>query len=167
MKGTVAKKLVFPWNKTHRISEKQWERGGMMERLTKTSDKGGVAFTFDLDITCQPSEAQKILKLAEKLKAYEDAEEQGLILMLPCKVGSTVYVINSRYTKCTREKQEFDEYSCQGCEWLDCDSHKEYYIHTNKSVSLEWIVRYSKEIGKTVFLTKEEAEQVLAEMKGV
>lgn len=47
-----------------------------MERLTMTSDKGGVAFTFDLDITCKPSEAQKILKLAQKLKEYEDIEEQ-------------------------------------------------------------------------------------------
>lgn len=43
-----------------------------MERLTQTSDNGGVAFTFDLDITCQPSEAKKILRMAEKLKQYED-----------------------------------------------------------------------------------------------
>lgn len=43
-----------------------------MERLTQTSDRGGVAFTFDLDITCEPSEIKKILKLAEKLKDYED-----------------------------------------------------------------------------------------------
>lgn len=43
-----------------------------MERLTQTSDRGGVAFTFDLDITCEPSEAKKILRLAEKLKQYED-----------------------------------------------------------------------------------------------
>lgn len=31
-----------------------------MEKVTQSSDKGGVAFTFDLDITCKPSEAQKI-----------------------------------------------------------------------------------------------------------
>ena len=43
-----------------------------MERLTTTSDKGGVAFTFDLDITCEKTEIQKILKLAQRLKAYED-----------------------------------------------------------------------------------------------
>ena len=55
----------------------------MAERLTMTSDKGGVAFTFDLDITCRPSEAQKILKLAEKLKYYEDLEEQGRMVILP------------------------------------------------------------------------------------
>lgn len=102
----------------------------------------------------------------EKLKEYEDFEEQGLLLRLPCKVGGTVYLINSRYTKCTKEDQEFNEYSCQGCEWLDCDSHKEYYIHTNKSVSLEWIVRYSRDFGKTVFLTKSEAEAKLKELRG-
>ena len=60
-----------------------------MERLTQTSDRGGVALTFDLDITCEPSEIKKILKLAEKLKDYEDAEEQGLLLRLPCKEAET------------------------------------------------------------------------------
>ena len=65
-----------------------------MERLTQTSGKGGVAFTFDLDITCQPSEAKKILKLAEKLKSYEDAEEQGLLLRLPCNIGDTIYEVS-------------------------------------------------------------------------
>ena len=29
--------------------------------------------------------------LREKLKEYEDLEEQGLLLRLPCKVGDTVY----------------------------------------------------------------------------
>lgn len=47
-----------------------------MERLTQTSDRGSVAFTFDLDIACKPSEMQKILRLAEKLKEYEDLEER-------------------------------------------------------------------------------------------
>lgn len=53
-----------------------------MKRLTQTSDKGGVAFTFDLTISCEPNEAKKILKLAEKLKQYEDLEEQGRLLRL-------------------------------------------------------------------------------------
>ena len=33
------------------------QKGAVMERLTQTSNSGGVAFTFDLDITCQLSEA--------------------------------------------------------------------------------------------------------------
>lgn len=33
--------------------------------------------------------------LREKLKYYEDAEEQGLLLRLPCKIGSDVYIVPS------------------------------------------------------------------------
>lgn len=59
-----------------------------MERLTKESDKGGVALTFDLDVTCEKSEILKILKMAQKLKEYEDLEEQGKLLRLPCKADN-------------------------------------------------------------------------------
>lgn len=69
-----------------------------MERLTQTSDSGGVAFTFDLDITCRPSEAKKILNLATKLKEYEDLEEQGRLVKLPCKdVYYIIDINNLRY----------------------------------------------------------------------
>lgn len=44
----------------------------MMDRLTMTSNKGGLAFTFDLDITCEKSEILKIQKLGNRLKEYED-----------------------------------------------------------------------------------------------
>ena len=36
------------------------------------------------------------LKYYKKLAAYEDAEEQGLLLRLKCKVGDTVYHIVGR-----------------------------------------------------------------------
>lgn len=45
-----------------------------MRRLTMESDKGGLAFTFDLDISCNKSEIDKIVKLGQKLKAYEDTD---------------------------------------------------------------------------------------------
>lgn len=136
-----------------------------MERLTARNN-----FVLDNAINAYEHTADSALDRAtldflKELREYRKSEEQGLLLRLPCKEGSTVYVIKSRYTECTREQQEFDEYSCQGCEWLDCDSHKEYYIHTNKSVTLEWILRYSKDIGKTVFLATEEAEQALKRME--
>ena len=101
----------------------------------------------------------------EKLAAYEDAEEQGLLLKLPCKPKSEVFLICSRYTRCSFEDVPFEESSCIGCE-NDCDSHKEIYIHRNSSVDVEWIVRNLNKFGKTVFLTKEEAEVKLAEMEG-
>ena len=120
-----------------------------MDRLTQTSDKGGVAFTFDLYINCLPSEAEKILKVAEKLKDYEDLEEQGLLLRLPCKVGSNIYRITD---------DGVDVAVCREMTVAD----KEMYI---ESVTLcDWIS--FDEIGKSVFLTEEEAEAKLKEMEG-
>ena len=34
------------------------------------------------------------LQYYKKLAAYEDAEEQGLLLRLPCKVGDTIYEVS-------------------------------------------------------------------------
>lgn len=159
-----------------------------MERLTQTSNKGGVAFTFDLDITCERSEIKKILKVAEKLKNYEDAEEQGLLLRLPCKVGDTVYVdstilpiedmecyedidnkiplyfparvVSFRFAKknwmkiAVREKWLY--------EWIDNETGPDSdYIECEKNFTILLSM-----IGKTVFLTKSEAEAKLAEMEG-
>lgn len=124
----------------------------IMNRLTKDSEEGGVAFTFDLDITCKPSEAQKILKLANKLKHYEDLEEQGLLLKLPCKIGDMVYSITrnfiSEYMICSIEKYNEGFFFNWGCE-------KGIYINVRGFTEYD--------IGKTVFLTKEEAEQALEE----
>ena len=108
---------------------------------------------------------KKLVAELEQYKNYKDLEEQGLLLRLPCKVGCTVYCIYERYTKCSENEQEFDEYSCQGCECLECDSHKELYVQSQKAYSLDWIVSNLKRFGKTVFLTQAEAEQKLKEME--
>lgn len=100
-----------------------------------------------------------------KLKEYEDLEEQGRLIKLPCKVGDTVYCIFSRYTKCTPNNEEFDEYNCQGCEY-ECDSKKENYVQDMRAYSFDWIATNLKNFGKTVFLTKSEAEAKLKELRG-
>jgi hypothetical protein len=99
-----------------------------------------------------------------KLKEYENLEEQGLLLKLPCKVGDTVYVIDKRYTKCSLYDEEYSESSCWNCD-KECDS-KMYYVVVKRYVgTLEWIVSRLKKFGKTVFLTKEEAEQELKRLE--
>lgn len=124
-----------------------------MERLTQTSNKGGVAFTFDLDITCERSEIKKILKVAEKLKDYEDAEEQGLLLRLPCKVGDNIYIIKPYGIEeaSITGISEADDIDCFCFEiYIDPDCHE--------IIALE-------EFNDTWFLTKEEAEAKLKEME--
>ena len=124
-----------------------------MERLTQTSNKGGVAFTFDLDITCERSEIKKILKVAEKLKNYEDAEEQGLLLRLPCKVGDNIYIIKPYGIEeaSITGISEADDIDCFCFEiYIDPDCHE--------IIALE-------EFNDTWFLTKAEAEAKLKEME--
>lgn len=159
-----------------------------MERLTQTSNSGGVAFTFDLDITCQPSEARKILKLAEKLKAYEDAEEHGLLLRLPCKVGDIVYVDSAILpiadTECYEDidneiplylparivsfrfaKRNWMKIAVKAKwlhEWIDNETGPDSdYVECEKNFTILLSM-----IGKTVFLSEAEAEAKLAEMEG-
>ncbi len=108
---------------------------------------------------------QTISDVIDKLAEYEDLEERGRLIKLPCKVGDTVYCIFNRYTKCTFNNEEFDECSCQGCEY-DCDSKKENYVQEMWAYSLDWIVTNLKNFSKTVFLTKAEAETKLKELRG-
>lgn len=132
-----------------------------MERLTQTSDKGGVAFTFDLTISCEPNEAKKILKVAEKLKQYEDLEEQGLLLRLPCKVGDTIYVIENSISKMRRIISDYEVvfYS------LDFSKNYIYCTHHYGEEESESRTILIEEIGKTAFLTLAEAEAKLKEME--
>lgn len=109
-------------------------------------------------------------ELREKLKRYEDAEEQGLLLRLPCKVGDTVYVITSPFN--VFDDIEYDEnmkdevYEAYVSSVSFYESGEQYRIYSK--VTNHFIGAYFREcdFGKTVFLTGEEAEAKLAEMEG-
>lgn len=93
-------------------------------------------------------------KCAQRLKEYEDLEQQGLLLKLPCKPGDTVYEIQ----KLRKRIQPYTIIS----------------IHiSNSSILFGWELKDGKGIysnvngfcdyviGKTVFLTQAEAEDAL------
>ena len=131
----------------------------MAERLTIKAQSGLIHLVDDSE--------NGVNQAIKNLYEYETAEKDGRLVVLPCKIGSAVYLICHRYTECSKYGESFEEYSCSGCEEWDCDSRKEYYIHINQSVSLEWIVRNMRmgNFGKTVFLTKKDAEKALKEME--
>ena len=117
-------------------------------------------FTGQTNIT---SMCKDILPKMEQLKAYEDAEEQGLLLRLPCKVGDTVYLIN--HSICENRKipleciiDEFTFDKDNRCYAVLNGAMSFYALHRFKAVDIE-------KFGLTVFLTKEEAEQKLANMQ--
>lgn len=106
---------------------------------------------------------EKLAEWLEELKSYKEAEEQGLLVRLPDDLNRVLYQINYRWKKCAKygeRRNKCEIYSCG----RKCDSRKEYYI---AEVGLQYIqiVNYYDRLGKFLFLTREEAEKKLEEMK--
>ena len=105
---------------------------------------------------------QTIRKYAvDKLAKYEDLEEQGKLLKLSCAVGDTVYYPDDYYGIVVPVKiseiiiGELNTAQYSGC-FFDGngDPEKDYDFEI-------------EDFGKTVFLTKEEAENALHKMNGM
>lgn len=86
-----------------------------------------------------------------ELKKYRDAEEQGLLLKLPCKVGDIVYNIVPRVS----EESTYREDKVTRIAIYDDSVWMCFQNGLAKNVT---------QIGESVFLTKEEAEKKLKEM---
>jgi hypothetical protein len=159
-----------------------------MERLTvKWADK--VYDTFDpVDVVDNEYSKANYNKILTKLGEYEDLEEQGRLIKLPCKVGDTVYadstmlpiedmecyedienkipsyfpgrVVSFRFAK--RNWMKIAVKAKWLHEWIDDETGPDSnYIECEKNFAIPL-----SGIGKTVFLTKSEAEAKLKELKG-
>lgn len=100
------------------------------------------------------------LKVYFKLKDYEDLEEQGRLVKLPCNRGDTIYFIKSAFSMAHFPIKA----KITGICGVDCDNDVMYSSITEYNK----IDRRFKgsDIGKTVFLTKSEAEEKLKELRG-
>lgn len=121
-----------------------------MERLTKTYSDGTHAAADNLP--CGENSYTYKGLLLEALGKYEDAEEQGLMAVLPVPIGTTVY--------------EFEPLNkiVKGCTARTVIKYTVY----DDSIWFNFADGYMKDIkdfGKTIFLTREAAEQKLKEMK--
>lgn len=123
-----------------------------MERLTERErnvDGTGVAKEEITDGLLKPF-ADKILT---KLAVYEDLEEQGLLVRLPCKLNGTLYSVN--YSNKTIAENTIIKISIN-------DHVKRFYCIDD---NLRERIFFSRRIGENVFLTREEAEKKLKELK--
>jgi len=135
-----------------------------MERLTERERNKNGSGISKLDVTTVDDSLTKAGRdILTKLADYEDLEEQGLLVRLPDDLPKEVYRITYEYTECSEygEKNiDCENYNCK-CE---CDSKKKFYIVKN-SLRFMLFCNYYDELGKTVSLTREEAEKKLEEMK--
>ena len=131
-----------------------------MERLTvKWTDK--VYDTLDtVDILDNEYSKINYNKLLTKLGEYEDLEEQGLLLRLPCKVGDTIYRVNAGAKEPVIKMRVLQVHYKQ--------LHKDRIIIRIDAINdndMGESCYLLDDIGKTVFLTQDEAEQKLKEME--
>lgn len=168
-----------------------------MERLTYVAENGEVLFhpaglPDDEGITitqlAKDGRYKALEEIAERLANREQAEEQGLLLRLPCKVGDTVYVDSAilpiedmecyedidnkipsyfpaRIVSLRFAKRNWMKIAVKAKwlhEWIDDETGPESdYIECEKNFTILLSM-----IGKIVFLTREEAEAKLKEMEG-
>lgn len=136
-----------------------------MERLT---ERNPLWIDDELwERACEP-DCEEIDAVYRKLKDYEDAEEQGLLLRLPCGIGTDIYYIpseeNFRLNLLDGHGEEnrvfhqtVDRITFRKNGWyMECDSDLEY--GTGR-------ILLDASYGVTWFLTSEEAEAKLKEME--
>lgn len=123
-------------NDTKKVCYDPWELCGMDKYCKKSAhEEGGCAKGCHI--------VKKYVKLAE----YEDAEENGLLFRMRFKVGDVVWI-------------KGDEFPAEVLA-VSIDGQGLFYEYGGMSD----IGNFGEEdIGKIVFLTREEAEKVFAEM---
>ena len=141
-----------------------------MERLTKKNDSGGHYYPkcFEkcngLGASSKCDNCEIMTSVCEKLGDYEDLEEQGRLIKLPCKVGDTVwdndYGRPCAYTITAFSFGECEEYICE-----PVTTKEAVFYYANSSGSITGSFAES-EIGKSVFLNESEAEAKLKELRG-
>ena len=95
---------------------------------------------------------EQVAKWLKELKSYKDAEEQGLLVRLPCKVGEKLWcIVNSAIRELRVYRFDMPAFGTTDIVFRYADGFK--------------LKRFVGEIGKTVFLTREEAEKKLEELK--
>ncbi len=130
--------------------------------ISKSKEETGIMCSAFCNNCSQGTGSCKYVKsMVEKLAEYEDLEEQGLLLKLPCKVGDTVYAYCSEFgiLPYTVDCIVIDEKIT-----YQCSSYSEP-IGDCPSECLDEIEPDISDFGKTAFLKQAEAEEDLKRVK--
>ena len=136
-----------------------------MERLTEDSVTGKTyikqcasSCPYDGDF-CGTDECPVLNTVATKLGEYERAEEHGLLVRLPCKVGDTVYRVNAG------AKQPIIPMTVSEIHFLYYKNERVVRFDAIGKEDMGESCYRLEDIGRIVFLAREEAEKMLEEMK--
>lgn len=130
------------------------------ERLAAYEDTGltpeeiKAPFTEDAMINLA---AQALGVEADRLRELAEADKDGRCVMLPCKVGDTVYFVNAKHIL---------EFTVVGYAVSETGVSWVYSEHVDKIGNTNERTFSPDRFGKNTFFTREEAEKALQEMEG-
>ena len=101
----------------------------------------------------------QVAKWLEELKSYKELEEQGLLVRLPCKIGDTVYRVNAG------AKQPIIPMTVSEIHFLCYKNERAVRFDAIGKEDMGESCYRLEDIGRIVFLTREEAEKKLDELK--
>ena len=129
-------------------------RNRLLDRLAAYEDTGltpeevKAPFTEDTMINLA---AQALGVEPSRIRELAEADKDGRVVVLPCKVGDTVWrIVRDGEPHITR------------------DEVRDMYLADDMTPCVElvgWRVTFTEKFGKTVFLSREEAEKALQEME--
>ena len=138
-----------------------------MERLTDRNADGNYFYPkcFEkcdgLGASRKCDNCEITISICEKLGKYEDLEEQGRLVILPCKIGDTIYRVNAGakepvikmiVLQVNYKQLREDRIIIRIDAMNDNDMGESCYL--------------LEDFGKNVFITKSEAEAKLKELRG-
>ena len=138
----------------------------MMERLTEKQSSGYDLKAINGEWCNKYCEQQRvetcnecvIYQAIQKLAEYENLEEQGLLLRLPCKVGDTIYEVSYENREFIIKEHIVNEFIYRAYRFprieIYCENENGFLVCNNIG-----------KLDECLFLTKAEAEQKLKEME--
>lgn len=118
-----------------------------MNRLTERDEYGNADIigvdSADLQLNLDFDGLNRVTDALNRLAAYEDAEQEGRLIVLPCKPGTEVYHVFpvQGIRECWIRRFQIGRYGLLAVTKYGCFSPEDF--------------------GKTVFLTRQEAEAAL------
>ena len=137
-----------------------------MERLTEKQSSGYDLKAMNGEWCNKYCEQQRvetcnecvIYQAIQKLAEYENAEEQGLLLRLPCKVGDTIYEVSYENREFVIKEHIVNEFIYRAYRFprieIYCENENGFLVCNNIG-----------KLDECLFLTQVEAEQKLKEME--
>ena len=148
-----------------------------MSRLTRVNECGDIYMSDEYkDMDGDDWDAMALKKLVR----YEKLEESGKLIELPCSVGDTLYLLDHECSEGMKYNCEIDGimegYLCRNCGTYPCTLHPSIQQVEVKNITImkenEMIIEFIdlrdvmvEDFGTKVFLTREEAQLKLKEMK--